>query len=173
MDVVVARIGRPHGVHGECTVEVRTDEPDTRLGPGAVLTTDRPGAGPLVVETARWHSGRLLLTFEGVADRGGVEALRGLVLHTQVDPSARPEDDEEWYDHQLVGMRAVSPDGVDLGEIAEVVHLPAQDVLAVRREGRPDALVPFVAAQVPRVDLQAGQVVIDPAPGLLDLDLAD
>ena len=66
MQLVVGRIGRPHGVRGELTVEVRTDSPDTRFAPGSSLSTDPVTAGPLVVDDLRWHSGRLLLTFAGL-----------------------------------------------------------------------------------------------------------
>jgi len=78
--VVVGRIGRPHGIRGEVTVEVRTDTPELRFAPGSVLETDPARLGPLTVAAARWHSGRLLLLAEGVHDRTGAEALRGLVL---------------------------------------------------------------------------------------------
>ena len=152
---------------------MRTDEPDRRLYDGAVLLTEPAAAGPLHVATARWHSGRLLLSFEGVADRSAAELLRGVLLQAEVAEDERPEDPEEFYDRQLVGLRVVTTTGEFVGEIAEVIHLPAQDLLAVRREGRPEALVPLVADIVPHVDLAAGQVIVDPPPGLFDLDLPD
>ena len=133
MEVVVGRIGRPHGIKGEVTVEVRTDEPERRLGPGVTVRTDPATAGPLTITAGRVHSGRLLLTFEGVTDRTAAEALRGVLLVADVDPDERPEDPEEFYDHQLVGLAVHTVDGVHVGEIDEVLHLPGQDVLAVRR----------------------------------------
>jgi 16S rRNA processing protein RimM len=171
--LVVGRVGRPHGVRGELAVTPSTDEPELRLAVGEVLTTDPAAAGPLTVAASRWHSGRLLLRFDGVTDRTGAEALRGTWLQAQVDPAQRPADPAEYYDRQLVGLAVVTPDGGRLGEVAEVVHLPGQDLLAIRREGRADALVPFVAQLVPEIDLPAGRVVVDPPAGLLDLDEAD
>ncbi|MEO6822090.1 MAG: ribosome maturation factor RimM [Candidatus Nanopelagicales bacterium] len=173
MLLVVGRLGRPHGVRGEITVQVLTDEPDERLAVGSVLATEPASAGPLTVQTVRWHSGRLLLTVHGVADRSTAESLRGVLLHADVDPDQRPQDPEEFYDRQLVGLSVVTVDGLAVGEVAEVIHLPAQDVLAVRREGRSEALVPLVATIVPEVDLPGRRVVIDPPPGLLDLDLPE
>ncbi|MFF3143248.1 hypothetical protein ACFVRU_16330, partial [Streptomyces sp. NPDC057927] len=85
MQLVVARVGRAHGIKGEVTVEVRTDEPELRLGPGAVLLTDPASAGPLTIETGRVHSGRLLLRFAGVRDRNAAEALRNTLLIAEVD----------------------------------------------------------------------------------------
>ena len=87
MQVVVGRIGRPHGVRGDVNVESRTDEPDRRFAAGTVLATDHSTCTRLTVETSRWHSGRLLLHFEGIDDRTAVEALRGVLLSTDVDPS--------------------------------------------------------------------------------------
>jgi 16S rRNA processing protein RimM len=168
--LVVGRLGRPHGLRGELTVEVRTDEPELRLRPGAVLQTEPEGAGPLTVDTARWHGGRLLVGFAGVVDRGRAEALRGVLLQADVDPRARPSDPEEFYDHQLVGLAVVTVEGTTVGEVEQVVHLPGQDLLAVRREHRAPALVPLTLALVPEIDLAGRRVVIAPPPGLLDLD---
>ena len=168
MQLVVGRIGRPHGVRGEVTVEVRTDSPELRFAPGRKLATDPPTAGPLVVESLHWHSGRLLLTFAGVEDRTAAETLRNVLLVVDVPADERPEDPEEFYDHQLVGLAAVAADGGALGTVAEVLHLPSQELLAVKTpEGR-EVLVPFVAEIVPEVDLGGGRLLITPPPGLFD-----
>jgi 16S rRNA processing protein RimM len=167
VEIVVGRLGRPHGVKGEVTVEVRTDDPERRLAPGAVLRTDPAAAGPLTVATARPHSGRLMLRFEGYADRSAAERLRGVLLLVDVDADERPEDPEEFYDRQLVGLPVVTAAGDAVGELHEVLHLPGQDVLSVRRPDAPEVLIPFVHAFVPEVDLDGGRIVVDPPPGLL------
>jgi 16S rRNA processing protein RimM len=170
MQVVVGRVGRAHGVRGDVAVEVRTDEPERRFAPGAVLTTEPESAGPLTVRRSRWHSGRLLLSFERVDDRTTAEALRGVELVVTVDPSERPADPEEHYDRHLRGLTVHRPDGLLLGRVSDVVHLPAQDLLEVTDpSGRP-VLVPFVAALVPEVDVPGGRVVVDPPAGLFDDD---
>ena len=187
MLLIVGRIGKPHGIRGEVTVEVRTDEPETRFAPGMVLGTmpgavtrggQEPAAGSgvryevperLTVEAARWHQGRLLVAFEGVLDRDVAEALRGTLLAVDSADVAPPEDPEEFHDHQLVGLAVVTPTGERLGEVARIDHAPASDLLVLRRpEGR-TALIPFVKAIVPEVDLAGGRVVVDPPGGLLDL----
>ncbi|MFH8348721.1 ribosome maturation factor RimM [Streptomyces sp. NPDC018045] len=168
MHLVVARIGRAHGIKGEVTVEVRTDEPELRLAPGAVLATDPPATGPLTIETGRVHSGRLLLRFEGVRDRTGAEALRNTLLIAEVDPEEVPEDPEEFYDHQLVDLDVVTRDGTEIGRIAEISHLPYQDLLIVRRPDGGEIMIPFVSEIVPEIDLAEQKAVIDPPPGLLD-----
>lgn len=170
MQLVVGRIGRAHGIRGDVSVEVRTDEPELRLAPGATLLTDPASAGPLTVECGRVHSGRLLLRFEGIKDRNAAEALRGTLLIAEVDPEEQPEDPDEFYDHQLIGLDVVLADGTEIGEVAEVLHLPYQDLLSVRsRDGR-EVLLPFVEKIVPEIDLAAQRAVIDPPPGLIDLD---
>ena len=168
MQLVVGRIGRAHGIKGEVSVEVRTDEPELRLGPGAVLATDPAATGPLTIATGRVHSGRLMLRFEGVSDRTGAEALRNTLLIAEVDPAQVPEDPEEFYDHQLIDLDVVTTDGRQVGRITEVSHLPYQDLLVVGRPDGSEVLIPFVAEIVPEVDLEAQRAVIDPPPGLLD-----
>jgi 16S rRNA processing protein RimM len=168
VQLVVARIGRAHGIKGEVTVEVRTDEPEDRLAPGALLATEPAAVGPLRIATGRVHSGRLLLRFEGVADRTAAEALRNTLLIAEIDPEETPEDPEEFYDHQLVDLEVVTRDGRTVGRIEEIAHLPAQDLLVVRRADGGEALIPFVHEIVPEIDLDAQRAVVDPPPGLLD-----
>ncbi|MCQ4084182.1 ribosome maturation factor RimM [Streptomyces sp. RB6PN25] len=168
MQLVVGRIGRAHGIKGEVTVEVRTDEPESRLAPGAVLATEPASAGPLIIASGRVHSGRLLLRFEGVMDRNGAEALRNTLLIAEVDPDETPEDPEEYYDHQLIDLDVVTSDGTEVGRIAEISHLPYQDLLVVRRPDGSELMVPFVSEIVPEIDLKLQRAVITPPPGLLD-----
>jgi 16S rRNA processing protein RimM len=166
--VVVGRIGRPHGVRGEVTVEVRTDDPDLRFVPGAVLRTDPPDRGPVTIAGVHWHSGTLLLRLEGIDSREAAETVRNTELLVGVADLPEIEDPDSYYDHQLVGLTARLPDGGVLGEIVVVRH-EAQDLLVVCRADGPDVLIPFVSAIVPTVDLDGGYVVVDPPEGLLDL----
>lgn len=168
--LVVGRIGRAHGIRGQATIEVRTDDPELRFAVGARLLTEPAERGPLVVTDSRYHNGILLLSFEGVADRNAVEALRNTILVVEADPDETPEDPDEFYDHQLVGLAVELADGTVLGEIADLLHLPGQDVLAVKRPDAPEVLIPFIKQFVPTVDVAGKRVVVDPPAGLLDLD---
>lgn len=192
MRLIVGRVGRPHGIRGEVTVEVRTDEPDVRFAAGSVLLTEpaatgrgsTPPAAPtsaarlgvpvrvperLTVEATRWHQGRLLVLFEGIYDRNLAEVLRGTLLCVDSADLAEPEDPDEYHDYQLVGLAAVTAAGERLGEVARIEHAPASDLLVLRRPDGRTALIPFVKAIVPEVDLAGGRVVVDPPGGLLDL----
>ncbi|MFF8729726.1 ribosome maturation factor RimM [Streptomyces sp. NPDC015171] len=168
MQLVVARIGRAHGIKGEVTVEVRTDEPELRLAPGAVLATEPATAGPLTIATGRVHSGRLLLRFEGVVDRTGAEALRNTLLIAEIDPEELPEGEDEYYDHQLMDLDVVTADGTEVGRITEISHLPSQDLFIVERPDGSEVMIPFVEEIVAEIDLEEQRAVITPPPGLID-----
>jgi len=171
--VVIGRIGRAHGVRGEVAVEVRTDEPDRRFAENAVLDTDPSARGPLTVVATRWHQGRLLVRFTGIDDRTQAETLRGTMLVVDVDEAERLTDPDEFYDHQLIGLNVVTTDGQAVGAVTDVLHLPAQDVLAIERADGVEVLVPFVADLVPRIDLDARVIAVVARPGLLDPETLD
>lgn len=164
MRVVVGRIGKPHGIRGEVTVEPRTDEPDVRFVAGAELM--RHNGGLLLIELVHWHSGRLLVKFLGCDTRNDAEELRGTLLEVERDPEELPQGDDEFYDSQLIGCKAVTLDGDPIGEVKDVLHLPLQDVLVVVA-GDEEYLIPFVSEIVPEVDLETGLVKVNPPPGLL------
>lgn len=168
VELVVARIGRAHGIKGEVTVEVRTDEPELRLSPGAVLRTDPASVGPLTIETGRVHSGRLMLRFAGVKDRTAAEALRNTLLIADVDPTELPEEEDEYYDHQLMDLDVVLEDGTEIGRITEISHLPSQDLFIVERPDGSEVMIPFVEEIVAEIDLEEQRCVITPPPGLID-----
>lgn len=171
IEVVVGRIGKPHGIRGEVTIDVRSDEPDRRFADGAVLRAQPPKGSAaahraLTVTRTRWHQQVLLATFEELPDRTAAEAARGILLHATVAADEAPEDPDEFYDHQLVGLAAYDVDGRALGEVTGLVH-GAQDLLMIRTpEGR-DTLVPFVKELVPEVDVAGGRVVVADRPGLV------
>jgi 16S rRNA processing protein RimM len=174
MDLVVGRVVKAHGIGGEVVVDVRTDDPHERFAPGTALRARARDKSErnVVVDSMREHSGRLLLRLDGVASRDAADALRGSLFI--VDTADLPPIDEpdEFYDHQLEGLRVHTMAGRDVGTVAEVLHTAAGEILAVRpAEGDgPEILVPFVNAIVTAVSLQDGLIEIDPPDGLLDLD---
>ncbi|MFC4013056.1 ribosome maturation factor RimM [Nonomuraea purpurea] len=166
MQLVVGRIGRPHGVRGEVTVEVLTDDPELRFAVGASVTTDPADRGPLVIEGRRWHKGILLMSFAEVFGRDAAEELRGTMLVIDSADVAPSEDPDEFHDHELIGLAVETASGEPVGEVSDVLH-HGQDLLVVRRRGQDEALIPFVKALVPEVDLEGGRLVVDPPEGLL------
>jgi len=171
IEVVVGRIGKPHGLRGEVTVEVRTDEPERRFVAGSTLAAEPPrgsasGLTSLEIVSLRWHQTTLLVRFAEIADRTAAEGARGTLLLAHLEPEETPEDPDEFYDHQLVGLAAEDLDGRPLGEVTAVLH-GAQDLLQIRAVDGRDALVPFVVALVPEVDVAAGRLVVADRPGLV------
>jgi 16S rRNA processing protein RimM len=169
VEVVVGRIAKAHGIRGELTVDVRTDSPEERFAVGVVLTGRRRDGGtrPLTVAAARAHSGRLLVSFEEIRSREDAEGVRGLLLLADTADLPPTDDPDEFYDHELEGLRAELTDGTVVGTVHEIVHAPGGELLTLDREGRM-VLVPFVREIVPVVDVAAGRVVLDPPEGLLD-----
>jgi 16S rRNA processing protein RimM len=169
VQLVVGRVGRPHGLRGEVTVEVRTDDPDQRFSAGSALDTVPAERGPLTVAGTRWHSGTLLVRFAGYDDRNAAEELRDTVLVIDSSDLAPLEDPEEFYDHDLIGLEVMTVRGELVGTVTDVLH-HGQALLLIQGAGSRSAaemLVPFVAAIVPEVDVP-GRLVIDPPEGLID-----
>jgi 16S rRNA processing protein RimM len=172
MDLVVGRVVKAHGVTGEVVVEVRTDDPDLRFAPGSSLRGRPSRGGPesrYVIESAREHSGRLLVRLDGVADRNAADSLRGTLFLVDSGDLPPIEDPDEFYDHQLEGLQVVTTTGTAVGSVAEVLHTAAGELLSVRTE-EGEVLVPFVSAIVTSVSLADRTIKIDPPDGLLELE---
>jgi 16S rRNA processing protein RimM len=164
--LVVGRIGRAHGVRGEATVEIRTDNPDARFYIGAKLTTDPKEKGPLVIKDLKVHSGTLLLSFEGVEDRTAVERLRNVLLLAEVDPKDSNVSEDDFHISQIIDCKVIDENGKAWGVVVDVLQLPAQDTLVIKVDGR-EVLVPFVKAYVPKVDIDNKLLTIVNTAGLL------
>ena len=169
-DVIVGVVGRAHGIRGEVRVQARTDSPEIRFAAGALVRTQDGRA--FTVAASRWQSGALVVAFEGLRDRSAAEALTGTVLWADAPPSAGPADPDEFHDTALIGLEARDQAGASIGRVERVLHLPAQDVLAIGTP-RGERLVPFVAELVPVVDVAAGYLSVADLPGLLDDGDAD
>jgi len=159
MKLNVGRIGKAHGILGEATIEVRTDEAEDRFAIGAVLETD--SHGELTVVSARVHNGILLLGFQGIEDRNSIEALRNELLYAEVDIQAPGIDEDDYHVLQLVGCTAYLVDGDEFGTVTDVLNLPGQDVLAIKGADG-EVLIPFVRQLVPVVDIKAKRMTVIP-----------
>ncbi|WP_426520753.1 ribosome maturation factor RimM [Diaminobutyricibacter sp. McL0618] len=167
----VGRLTKAHGLKGALKLELYTDTPEQRFTPGAVFTLQVPTGSKwhgktLELTELRWYNGHAVGFFKGVDDRSEAETLVKAILWVNQDPTELPEEEDAWYDHQLVGLAALR-DGVKVGLVARVDHLPAQDLLAIRTDNG-EVLVPFVKAIVPAVDLAAGTVTLTPPTGLFE-----
>ena len=169
MQLQVARIGKPHGIRGEVTVQVLTDAPGDRFVAGTEFVVEPASAGPLTVISARWNKDILLLAFEEMADRNQAETLRGAKLFIETEELDDDDDDEGWYEHELVGLEARVAGRV-VGKIAALNTMPVQDLLMVTTPDGNEILVPFVEQIVPEVNVAGGYIVITPPDGLFEVN---
>ncbi|MDO5032513.1 ribosome maturation factor RimM [Corynebacterium sp.] len=166
MELMIGRVIKSHGIKGEVSVEATTDEPEIRFAPGETLKGKQGSKQhELTIAAVRAHKGRLLITFEEISDRTAADSLRGTQFFAP--PLEDPEDDG-FYDHELEGLRVIH-EGAEIGEVTGVTHGPSQSLLEVRLDSGKEALIPFVEAIVPEVDLDEGALTITPPEGLLEL----
>jgi 16S rRNA processing protein RimM len=170
----VGRVEKPHGLKGEVVVKLLTNMVEDRTVAGTVF---QAGGRSLTVVRSRPHGRRWLVTFEGIADREGADAIRGLALHAPAlstdgsDPgpqaaSAHHGAEVVAFVHELIGRRIVDQHGVDHGPVTAVIENPASDLLELG-DGR---LVPLTFYR--GADPEAGTISVDVPPGLLDGDTA-
>jgi 16S rRNA processing protein RimM len=165
MRLTVARIGKAHGLKGEVALDLRSDTPETRLTPGATFETEGGSVGQLTVVRARQQSGRWFVTFAEISDRNAAEDARGTELVIDAEAS---DEEGAWFIHELVGLRAERPDGSGVGEVVDLLDMPAHDVLVVREPSGHRAMIPFIEDFVPEVDIDGGRVIVTPPFGLLE-----
>jgi 16S rRNA processing protein RimM len=169
MQVQVARIGKPHGIRGEVTVQVLTDAPDERFVPGTDLVVEPATLGPLTLRSARWNKDILLLGFEQIKDRNQAETLRGARLFVDSE-EVDDDDDDAWYEHELVGLEARVGSEV-VGKVIGLSTMAVQDLLLIENADGEEILVPFVTEIVPEVNVEGGYVLLTPPPGLFELNI--
>lgn len=167
----VGRLTKPHGLKGGIKLELFTDNPELRFVPGAVFHLQVPEDSPwfgrtITMRELRWFNDSPVGFFDELPDRTAAEGIVRAILWIDEQAVAAGEEENAWYDHQLVGMSVVR-DAEVLGTVAEVQHFPAQDLLVVTTD-RGTVLVPFVEAIVPSVDLEAGVVRVTPPAGLFE-----
>jgi 16S rRNA processing protein RimM len=169
----VGRLVKAHGLKGAIKLELYTDSPDQRFKPGQILELQVPETSEwfgktITVSELRFYNQAPVLFLEGIDDRSKAETLIKAILLIETEVDVLPEEPEAWYDHQLVGLRAlVGTDSV--GSVSRVDHLPAQDLLAIETPNG-EVLVPFVKQIVPEVNIESGQIILTPPDGLFEVN---
>lgn len=167
----VGRLTKAHGLKGALKLELYTDDPNRRFTPGATFSLQVPTTSPwhgktLELAELRWYNAQPVAFFKDVTDRTAAETLVRAILWVDQDLAELPVEEDAWYDHQLVGLRVLR-EGVEVGTVTRIDHLPAQDLLTVETASG-EALVPFVKAIVPSVDVAAGTMTVTPPAGLFE-----
>jgi 16S rRNA processing protein RimM len=167
----VGRLTKAHGLKGAIKVELYTDAPEKRFVPGAVFSLQVPTSSrwhgkTLELNELKWYNSHAVAFFKGVSDRTEAESLIKAILWIDQDLAEASEEEDAWFDHQLVGLRVIR-DGVEVGTVSQIDHFPAQDLLTVATASG-DVLVPFVKAIVTAVDVTAGTMTVTPPIGLFE-----
>ena len=172
--LVVGHLNKAHGTKGEIFVGPLTDHPEGTIAPGVILyLADQAGAQPdpqlpsVSILAVRPFRRGFLLRVDGVETRDEAEALADRYVLRPREELEVLEEGEVFY-HQLLGMKVLTTDGEELGEIVEVYELRPADLLEVKGPSKTH-VIPFLASIVKEVDTEAATMVIDPPEGLLDL----
>jgi 16S rRNA processing protein RimM len=166
---VVGRIARAHGIRGQVIVNLETDFPEERFQPGAELFINRSGRlEPITITTVRFQHDRPVLGLSGVDDMNAANALAGSELRVPVDRLA-PLPSDTFYRHDLIGCAVETRGGEPVGTVSDVEGTMGRSRLVVTADGG-EVLIPLVAEICTAIDPAARRIVIDPPPGLLELN---
>src|SRR3954452_10046310 len=168
--VCVGVVTGAHGVRGAVRLKSFTAEPENIASYGPL--EDESGTRRFALRVVGSAKGVLIAAISGIDDRDRAEALRGLRLYLPRS-ALPPTEEEEYYHADLIGLVAVRSDGTAIGTVRAVHDFGAGDTLEIERSQGQPVLVPFTRAVVPIVDLDAGRLVLDPPPGLLEPDKED
>lgn len=161
--IVVGKIRRPHGLRGDVLVEVWTDFPE-RLVPGLRLYVGE-NHEPLTIEKLRPHNQGLLVLFREMQNPEASGEYRNELLYVQMD-EIPPLPEGEYYHHQMLGMRVVTDEGVDLGMVTQILETGSNDVYVVSTSTDGEILLPAIDSVILDIDLEHGKMVVNLLPGL-------
>jgi 16S rRNA processing protein RimM len=162
--LVIGKLGRPHGIHGEILMVVYTDFPE-RIEPGLTYFVG-PRYQPIKLLKHRPHSRGLLITFEGYRDRERIAELRNQLVYVRTSDRP-PLGQGEYYHHQLLGLEVVDENGKTLGFLSNILETGANEVYVVRDQSGAEILVPAIDSVVLAIDLEHKQVRVHLLTGLL------
>ena len=167
--ILMGVFGAPQGVHGEVRVKSLTGEPGAIGGYGPL--TDKGGKRAFAFESFRPLKDNMLIArVAGVSSREAAEALKGVEIFARRDQLPPPNEDEFYYD-DLVGLEALDAAGTRLGRVVSLMNYGAGDVLEIApAQGGETLLLPFTKRVAPRVDFDAGRIVIEPPGEVEDED---
>jgi len=156
--VVVARVGRSHGVKGWLRLQCFTDDPLSVLSYKPWFLKRADGWQEIKIEDARLADETLLVKFIGFDDCDAARTLTGgeiAVTRCQLPPCA----EGEYYWADLENLSVVNEQGVELGIVESIFNAGADDLLQVR--GKKVFLIPFRMDDVVKnVDLTARTITV-------------
>jgi 16S rRNA processing protein RimM len=165
--LVVGKLGKPHGLHGEIVMDVFTDFPE-RIQPGDVFYTGQEYV-PQKLLKRRPHARGLLVKFEGYVERDEVAKLRNQIVYVRT-ADRPPLEEGEYYHHQLLGMQVLDEGGQLLGQVKRILETGANDVYVIHDPAGHELLVPAIDSVILDIDLEGRILRIHLLPGLLPED---
>ena len=163
--ILVGAITGARGLRGEVHLKSFTEDPYAI----AEMKTLTLGTGQSIeIEALNGRRDGLVARLRGITTREAAEKLKGASIYAPRD-ALPPTEADEFYLGDLIGLSVSLASGEVIGSVIGVENFGAGDLLDVQlaNEAR-SVYVPFTASCVPRVDLTARQVTIDPPLGLLD-----
>jgi 16S rRNA processing protein RimM len=158
--VAIGRLVRPQGRRGELVTEVLSDRPDRFPSLRRAFVPGPDGTAREVTVTSAWpHKGRFVLKLAGVDSIDAAEAFRGQELRIP-EAELAPLPAGSFYHHEIKGLRAVSPEGRDLGVVADILETGAGAPILVLRGEKGELLVPLAEDFVREVDKAGGRLVV-------------
>lgn len=159
--ILMGRIGAAHGIKGEVRIQSFTEDPLALVDYGP-MATNKPGL-KIRILSARTTTNVLVARLEGVNDRNAAEKLNGVELFVDRALLPEPEDEDDFYHADLLGLRAQLSDGTAIGVVSAVPNFGAGDLIEVRDARSGDTfLYPFTKAVVPDIRIADGYLVIAP-----------
>lgn len=170
--ILLGEITGVHGIRGEVLVRAYTAEPEAIASYGPL--TDATGTAPLTIKVVRLTpKGAIVARIKGVTDRNGAEALKGRKLFVARETMPAPDDEDEFYHADLIGLAAIDAEGSALGEVIAVQNYGAGDLLEIRLSGtKRTEFIPFTKAVVPAIDLARRRLTVV-MPATVDVDERD
>jgi 16S rRNA processing protein RimM len=165
----VAQIGAAHGLKGDVRLWSFTEDPLAVARYGPLESED--GVRRFDIENLRSGKDHFVARLSGVRDKNAAEALRNTKLYIPRERLPKTEDEESFYHADLIGLAVVTTKGVDIGEVVAVHNFGAGDIVEIRLTDQSTILLPFTDAAVPKVDLEAGRIIIDPPEGVFDKNI--
>jgi 16S rRNA processing protein RimM len=162
--LVVGKLRRPHGLRGDMLMEVLTDFPDRLVAGSEVYIGEE--REPLRIQRCRWHGKLMRVAFEGLEVREEVGKYRNTLVYIYAAESP-PLPEGEYYQYELIGLRVVDDEGMDLGIVEQILETGANDVLLILNDKDQEILLPVIDPVILDVDLDQGEILVHILPGLL------
>ncbi|MGB3335797.1 MAG: ribosome maturation factor RimM [Devosia sp.] len=157
--IFLGQIGAAHGIKGQVRIATHTQDPEAIGGYGP-LDTDRPGL-TITLTKVRLQKNVVIAHIKGVSDRTAAEQLNGVSLFVNRDRLPAPDDEDDFYHADLIGLDARLDSGVTIGKVSAIPNFGAGDLIEVRDPQSGDTyLYPFTKAVVPDINLAEGYLTI-------------